>query len=117
MGLAIGGVTANIVALLVFLSNQYSEGSSTFLDVATAILAGLLAISVLGLVLAGAGKKKLGGTLVIIGSVPFVPLGLLGAIGGRRIIQSDTHANDLDARRRAAGASASSSAESSRGVR
>ena len=114
MGLAIGGVIANIIAGLAFLSGQYSEGGSSFLDVAAAILGTFLAISVLGLILAGAGKKKLGGTLVIIGSVPFVPLGLIGAIGGRKIIQSDPSANDLDARRRAAAALASSSADSSR---
>ncbi|MCP3025249.1 hypothetical protein [Cupriavidus basilensis] len=115
MGLAIAGVIANAICTLYFLSSEYVEGGGTVMDVVAAVLGTLLAISVLGLILAGTGKKKLGGALVMIGSIPFVPLGLIGVIGGRKMIQPDPHAHDLDARRQAAAALASSSADSSRG--
>lgn len=115
MGLAIAGVIANSIAVLFLLADEYADGGGTFLDVAAAIMGSLVGTAVLGLLLAGAGKKKLGGILVIIGSVPFVPLGLIGAIGGRKIMQSDTHTHDLGARRHAGAVRVSSSAEASRG--
>ncbi|WJV25639.1 MULTISPECIES: hypothetical protein [Pseudomonas] len=116
MGLAIIGVIANSIIVLFFLANEYAAGGDTFLHIFAAILVTLLAISAVGLILAGSGKRRLGGTLVLIGSIPFVPLGLLGVLGGRKIMQSDPQADDLDARRRAAAVSASPSTDTSRGA-
>jgi len=115
VGLAVGGVIANIIATLFFLSNQASEGDDSIVGIAAVILGTLIAVSVLGLIIAGAGKKKLGGTLVIIGSIAFVPLGLIGVFGGRKIIQSNAGAHDLDMRRHMAPAASASQADSSRG--
>lgn len=116
MGLAIAGIIANLIATLATLANLADDGRDSGLVVIFAvILGGFVALSVLGLILAGSGKKKVGGILVIIGSVVFVPLGLIGAFGGRKIMRSDASANDLDARRELAAASASSPANASQG--
>ncbi|OCG21795.1 hypothetical protein [Gilliamella sp. App4-10] len=96
MGLAIGGIIANWLAVLIFYLNtslNYDEASRTLLPFA--IISVLVAT--IGLIIA-TNNKKIGGVLIIIGSIFFVPLGLIGVFGGRKIMSRE-NARSLDERR------------------
>lgn len=87
MGLAIAGVIANWVGVLLVYLNGFEERMyAAFLPYA----ASLAMISLIGLILAANNKNKIGGILIIIGSVIFIPLGLIGVFGGRKIINRVT---------------------------
>jgi hypothetical protein len=47
-----------------------------------------VAVSVIGLIAIAAGSKRLGAGLVIGGSVLFVPIGMIAALGGRMILDA-----------------------------
>ncbi len=51
------------------------------------IFAGFLAFNVLGMLLILAGKIKPGATIYVIGCLPFVPIGMIGALGARKMLQ------------------------------
>jgi uncharacterized membrane protein len=96
MGLAIGGIIANWFAVLIFYLNallNYDEASRTLLPFA--IIFSLVAT--VGLIIA-TNNKKIGGVLIIIGSIFFIPLGLIGVFGGRKIMSQEI-ARSLDERR------------------
>ncbi|MCX8618158.1 hypothetical protein J3U42_07120 [Gilliamella sp. B2923] len=82
MGLAIGGVIANWFGVLIAYLNSLNELGYQILLPYTIISA---LISTLGILFAG-NNQKLAGILIIIGSILFVPLGLIGIFGGRKII-------------------------------
>ena len=82
MGLAIGGVVANWFGVLIVYLNSLNELGYQILLPYTIISA---LISTIGILFAG-NNQKLAGILIIIGSILFVPLGLIGIFGGRKII-------------------------------
>ncbi len=77
----IGLLVNALVTLFMFYSERY-EGLAMFSLVA-------LIISVFGLILMLANKIKIGGILFIIGSVFFVPIGLVGIAGARKIMNEE----------------------------
>lgn len=93
MGLAIGGVIANWFGVLIVYLNSYDPAYAMIL----AIVAIPAVISSFGLVIALA-NRTIGGVLIIIGSIIFIPLGLIGIFGGHRIM-SLTVDNELELRR------------------
>lgn len=105
MGWAIAGVVVNLFALLGGISNLMSDTSDSFALILGTIMGAFWVASLVGLFVASAGKRKLGGILIIVGSVVFVPIGLIGMFGGRKVMQIGT--SDLDARRLAAESSKS----------
>lgn len=80
MPLMIVGLILNSVAMLSVCSNDNVGG----------IFAGVMlfcwAVSVLGLVLVLAGRKVPGAIMVIVGSVAYVPLGLVAVFGAKKIL-------------------------------
>ncbi|MCX8659912.1 hypothetical protein J3T98_02945 [Gilliamella sp. B2772] len=94
MGLAIGGVIANWFGVLIVYSNSL-EDSSYRIILPYVIISAL--ISTLGILFARY-NQKLAGTLIIIGSILFIPLGLIGILGGRKII-NQTNEKTLEQRR------------------
>lgn len=82
MGLAIGGVIANWLGVLIVYLNSLNNSAYQML-LPLVIISAL--ISTLGILFAK-NNQKLAGTLIIIGSILFIPLGLIGIFGGRKII-------------------------------
>ncbi len=92
MGLAIIGVVFNLgVAGMVAMSGEYP----TFLSY---IMGLLVAVSVIGVVVALAGARRPGAIMVIIGAVGFVPIGLVAAYGARKILDA-VRDEEFEARR------------------
>ena len=82
MGLAIGGVIANwFGVLIVYMCSLEDQIYGSILPIAC--ISAL--ISTVGILFAGK-NKKLAGILIIIGSILFVPLGLIGVFGAKKII-------------------------------
>lgn len=95
MELAIGGVIVNwLGVLIVYLNSLNNPTYQIFLPLA--IISAL--ISTLGILFAK-NNQKLAGTLIIIGSILFIPLGLIGIFGGRKII-SHNNEETLEQRRK-----------------
>lgn len=67
----------------------------------TAIVGVFFAVSLLGLVLVCAGARKSGAILSMIGSIAFIPAGLVAAIGARTVL--DELAGEEFERRRGSG--------------
>ncbi|OCG32828.1 hypothetical protein A9G34_01650 [Gilliamella sp. Choc4-2] len=94
MELAIVGIIANWLAVFyINVSLKYDEASQILLPLV--IIFALVAT--IGLIIT-THNKKIGGILIIIGSILFVPLGLIGVLGGRKII-SQENAKSLEERR------------------
>ncbi|MCO6552025.1 MAG: hypothetical protein J6563_03510 [Gilliamella sp.] len=96
MGLAIGGIIANWLAVLIFYFNaslNYDEASRTLLPFAIIFAS----IATLGVIVA-VNNKNIGGLLTVIGSIFFVPLGLIGVFGGKKLI-NQANAKSLNERR------------------
>lgn len=95
MELAIGGIIVNwLGVLIVYLNSLNHTTYQIFLPLA--IISAL--ISTLGILFAK-NNQKLAGTLIIIGSILFIPLGLIGIFGGRKII-SHNNEETLEQRRK-----------------
>jgi len=99
MKLAITGVCANFLGVVLIYLNLIERTSASFAMNAALIFLAFWALSVLGLVLMGIGSRKVGGILTIIGAFFFVPIGLIAIIGARSVISSG---QDMDERRRLA---------------
>ncbi|MCX8582571.1 MULTISPECIES: hypothetical protein [unclassified Gilliamella] len=82
MELAIGGVIVNWLGVLIVYLNSLNNSAYQML-LPLVIISAL--ISTLGILFAK-NNQKLAGTLIIIGSILFIPLGLIGIFGGRKII-------------------------------
>ncbi|MWN30949.1 hypothetical protein GQ597_03510 [Gilliamella sp. Pra-s65] len=96
MGLAIGGIIANWFAVLIFyLNSSLNRDEASQIVLPFAIIFALIAT--LGLIVA-TNNKKIGGILIIIGSIFFIPLGLIGVFGGKKVV-SQENAKSLDERR------------------
>lgn len=94
MGLAIAGIIANWFGTLIIASNgEFDDLYKTFAHIAMIFAT----ISTIGIFLAGS-NKKLSGILIIIGSIFFVPLGLIGVFGGKKIFNQAVE-KSLDDRR------------------
>ena len=79
-GLAIAGVIVNCIMVLVV--TQQGDLPSIFI----VIMGGFAALSVVGAALAASDKKKPGAIMIIVGSIAFVPIGLIGAFGAKKIL-------------------------------
>ena len=82
MELAIGGVIANWFGVLIIYSNSLYNSSYRII-LPYVIISAL--ISTLGILFARY-HQKIASIFIIIGSIPFIPLGLIGVFGGRKII-------------------------------
>jgi hypothetical protein len=108
MKVAIAGVCANFLGVLLIYSNLVEDRrfDDATTNVIISIIVGFWALSVLGLILVGIGKRKAGGILTIIGAIPFVPLGLIAVFGARSAMMAGNEkgnsGQDLDERRRLA---------------
>ncbi|MDR1461878.1 MAG: hypothetical protein LBI68_01890 [Azoarcus sp.] len=94
------GVALNFLGVLAItarLSEDFAP-SSSFAAGLTAAIWLSWGISVLGLILGGSGKKKLGAILVIAGSILFVPMGLVAVFGAKKMLNAEEKC-DIDARR------------------
>jgi membrane protein implicated in regulation of membrane protease activity len=93
-GLSLLGVALNLLfAVLCKASGEY-DGLGTFL-VGSALLSGL------GIGLVAIGQLKAGAITVIVGSVVFVPLGLIAVVGARKTLDKLTQAEFEHRRSRA----------------
>lgn len=97
MGLAIAGVLANLFGIYLVYQEAYYEPVYLTLFY---IMSAFWLLSVLGLLIAIGKQYKVGGILIIIGSIIFVPLGLIAVFGARKIMQP-LDSSDLAARRAA----------------
>ncbi|MGK8705815.1 hypothetical protein QN096_16950 [Metapseudomonas otitidis] len=106
MTLAVGGIIANILAILgLYLSNEGDYPPELFHLAFTCC-----AISVAGLVLCIAGSRtnesgmrKFGAFLIIISSLIFIPLGVIAIAGAKRFWKTPVEENaELERRRQAA---------------
>lgn len=52
------------------------------------IMMAFWAVSMLGVMLIMAGKKKVGAIVVVVGAVAYVPLGLVAVFGARKVLES-----------------------------
>jgi hypothetical protein len=87
MLLASIGVALNFLGALAIMANL-SESSALSGSSAAVVEAAIWlswGISVLGLILGGLGNKKLGAILVIVGSILFVPMGLVAVFGAGKM--------------------------------
>lgn len=73
---------------------------SMIVDITTYVLVFFCLLSIAGIFVILAGKKKPGAIMVIVGSVITLPIGLVAIIGARNLIKS--LGTDLDARRKLA---------------
>jgi hypothetical protein len=79
-GFATTGIVINgFITLIAFLSGEYPEWLAL-------TMFAFVAMSITGLVMIGSGNAKTGARLVIAGSLFFVPIGLIGAIGGFKVL-------------------------------
>jgi hypothetical protein len=98
VSLAVVGVVMNLIGLMAFLPGRITGTLSPFVAMLLLCLAAAFwTLSLAGLVVARSGRMKAGGVMVAIGSAFFIPLGIIGVIGARRIILADHRS--LDARR------------------
>jgi hypothetical protein len=77
--LPIGVLINALVATVICASGEYP-------DVLGQIMFGFVALSIAGIVLVAAGSRRTGAIVAMIGSVVFVPIGIIGAIGARKIL-------------------------------
>ena len=82
--IVLGGV---LCALLGILGLSSVEGDSVMRWVYTVTL-GLTAVIVVGAALIAAGRRRLGAILVLVGSLPQVPIGLIAAWGARTALDA-----------------------------
>lgn len=76
----IAGVVINgFVTLAASSSGGYPDGLILVMGL-------FVALSVVGLIVIATGNKRLGAILAMIGCVIFVPIGLIGVFGGRKIL-------------------------------
>lgn len=101
MWILIPGIVVNLIVSFGTLSNLMKPGSERMASILFLLMLGCWVLSVIGMLAALLGKRKLGGTLVITGSVIFVPIGLIAMIGARKVMNADLD-GDLAARRKVA---------------
>jgi|GEM_PF-2352335 len=101
MAMAIIGVVVNLLGMFVVIA-QVDDDSVGSIFIAVAVLSWL--ISALGLILMKVLRSaKPGAILTIIGSVIFVPAGLIAIIGARKMLRSSKATmDDLETRRQLA---------------
>jgi len=105
MKLAIAGVCANLIAVMGVYVNLSETGSEQFAMSFTLFALAFWVLSLIGLILMGAGKRNVGGILTMIGAFLFVPLGIIAILGARSVMNSG---QDMDERRRLASATSDS---------
>ncbi|WP_165668867.1 hypothetical protein [Metapseudomonas otitidis] len=107
MTLAIGGIIANILAILgLYLSNEGNHYPPEIFHLAFTCCA----VSVAGLVLCiigsrtnESGMRKFGAFLIMISSLIFIPLGIIAIAGAKRLWKTPVEENaELERRRQVA---------------
>jgi hypothetical protein len=92
MALILASIVINgIVSLSVLSSREYPEGLGWFLLL-------FVAVSLSGAALIASGQKRWGSWLSLVGCVVFVPIGFLGVVGARQIMDA-LHREEFEARR------------------
>jgi len=83
--LLLGLVINSFITLFMFVSEEYQIlGIPSLISVL---------VSVLGFILILVNKTKIGGILFIIGSVLFVPIGLIGIVGAQKTMNKEKNKN------------------------
>lgn len=80
MGLIIASIVIN--SLLTLTTAQQMPGIEWLFGPA-------VALQVIGLGISLAGSKKIGAPIVMIGSIVFIPIGLIGFFGARKMLQAE----------------------------
>ncbi|QEM81537.1 hypothetical protein [Halomonas binhaiensis] len=93
------GLLLNLLFTLALMGGIFTDYDTDFASSFGTVLLGLWGLSVLGFVLAMAGSRKWGSILVIVGSIVFIPLGIVAMIGARKLREADAN-DDLEARRK-----------------
>ena len=102
MKMAFFGLMINLLWLGGLSQDYYGFDNAQFVTVATYLCLGFWVVSLAGFMVMLSGKRKLGALLMVIGSMIFVPLGLVAIIGARKATNKDAMAS-LDERRKLAG--------------
>ena len=80
-GLIIGGVIVNaVMSLILGTTMEYVGGLIVVMVI-------FLVISIFGIILIAAGSKKAGAVMVIIGSIIYIPIGLISMFGGIKVLR------------------------------
>ncbi|MBK8013093.1 MAG: hypothetical protein IPK13_17270 [Deltaproteobacteria bacterium] len=77
------GINGFIVGIMALGALEGEGEAPLFLVLA---MAGAVALSLLGALMASGGERKLGARLVMVGCAVFVPIGLIGVLGARKIL-------------------------------
>ncbi len=80
MSLAVVGVFVNFFIAFVASTDPSLPSALVWAMFAAATLSGV------GIAVAGSGERKTGAIMIIAGAVLFVPIGLIAAFGGRKIL-------------------------------
>ncbi|MBZ9557851.1 MULTISPECIES: hypothetical protein [unclassified Modicisalibacter] len=87
MGLAIAGVTLNVLLAAAVSFNVTQDLSGTASTVFLSLIGASLAATVIGFLVAVSSRNvRLGGVMMIVGSVIFVPGGLVAIFGAKRLM-------------------------------
>ena len=73
------GLFVSLIAIFIFSSNDMGFG----IFIASIFFCWAVVLPVIGVILVGVNKNKVGGVLIIIGSIPCIPIGIIGGIAGR----------------------------------
>ncbi len=100
MGLMFTGIGLNLLGVFYIYYYVTEVSPSSGAEGFTLVVLACWLLSLIGGFLAAVGKRKIGSVLVIIGSVIFVPLGMVAIFGAIRI--KEPTQIDLETRRQAA---------------
>jgi hypothetical protein len=89
-GFIITGCVVNIAGCLYFLFNDNIPKTIGLIAVVFVL------VSIVGAILTAISNSKTGPVMIMIGSIMFIPLGLLGFFGARKAIDAITRANLLE---------------------
>ncbi|ALM53973.1 hypothetical protein [Halomonas huangheensis] len=87
------GLVLNLLWTFGLSQDFYGFNNAQAVEVGTYLCIGFWSLSVVGFLMMLSGKRKAGSVLVIIGSVIFVPLGLVAIIGARKATSKDRDAS------------------------
>lgn len=101
MKVAFIGLVLNLLWVGGLSQDFYGFNDAQLVEVATYVCLGFWVVSLTGFLMMLSGKRKVGSILMIIGSIIFVPLGLVAIIGARKAHSKDA-TKELEERRKLA---------------
>ncbi|GEN22964.1 hypothetical protein HCU01_09130 [Halomonas cupida] len=93
MKVAFIGLVLNLLWTFGLSQDLYGFNNAQIVEVGTYLCIGFWSLSVVGFLMMLTGKRKVGSVLLIIGSIIFVPLGLVAILGARKATSKDTDAS------------------------